>query len=219
MQNCAWTCKVVNTQQRTLNWQSTSMWWWLYNTFLLYCWALQQRNEKLPTLTSYYSFISDRLKFSSQLVSLKKEKPFRKHDTWKHCCVSYRQWLHKHITDLNSCLRREHEDVAQWKWGAGISRSLRLAIQWPAHQHVCSSATALRGLMRWCSALMPVVLRNVCIFFSLRWMMMIFELPAGGSESFDVRLMSAALLDLLFTLHSFWVTPPLLLLWPLKLKL
>lgn len=132
--------------------------------------------------------------------------------------------------DLNSCLSRENENAAQWKWGAGISRSLRLAIQWPAHQHVCSQETtpAFRGLMRQRSVHTPVVPE----FFFYFEMFCFFSFPLNDDDlqascgkktnmlwcTTDVSA-PARPSRLPFTLHSFWVIPLLLHLWPLKLKL
>lgn len=147
-----------NTQQRAFSWKSTSMERWLDNKFLLYCRIFQQRSEKLRTLRNDYFFISDHLRFSFHVINIKKHPENTTHGTIAVFYVIY-DCISTSCVDLNSCLSRENENAAQWKWGAGISRSLRLAIQWPAHQHVCSQETtpAFRGLMRQCSVLTAVV--------------------------------------------------------------
>lgn len=141
--------------------------------------------------------------FPFMLLIKKKEPPENTtHGTIALFYVIY-DCISPSCVDLNACLSRENENAAQWKWGAGISRSLRLAIQWPAHQHVCSQETtpAFRGLMRQRSVHTPVVpefffILKCFVFFPFHWMMMIFKLPAGKKQTyFDVRLMSPPLLD------------------------
>lgn len=167
--------------------------------------------------------------FPFMLLIIKKKKKPPENTTHGTIAVFYVIYdcISPSCVDLNSCLSRENENAAQWKWGAGISRSLRLAIQWPAHQPVCSQETtpAFRGLMRQRSVHMPVVPEffilfwNVCFFFHFHWMMMIFKLPAGKKTNIlwcttDVSA-PARPSRLPFTLHSLWVIPLLLHLWPL----